>query len=441
MTYQAFPIADYATGLFTAKEAWLAPKDAYQEMTNAAVKRGKIQKRPGSSLVAYAVARQFTLAGASTDFEDSSDAVEVGETGHGLTTGQYVVFQGVTGTGASGLNDKRFFITKVDDDNFTLDDVTYSGLGLDGTTQDGTVDLVKSLTKAAKIDSSGVTQARPAVVTTASAHGLSTGNTVQIVEEEGSAIVGMREIVNVTSTVTVLSTTEFELDAVDSTDFNAHTSGGTVALVDVDADPVTGLFEYAASDGTKLLLVATTTRLGKFTGDKANVEALSTSDQFGGTATDYFQFGVFGDDVLFTNNTDAPWEWTGSGAPSAHSFGSTGLTLSRIILPYKQRWIALNNTEGGTKFPQRVRWTSLITAPGKPSATNWNDGSALDASTQDEIVGAAFLKDTLIVYFSNSVWALKDTGSADIPFRWEKIDDLSTLVDAQFSVIGHENAV
>lgn len=443
MTYSAFPIADYVTGLFTAKEAWIAPKDAFQDMDNVALKRGRVEKRKGSSLVAYAVARQFTLAGAATDFEDSADLVEVGHTGHNLSTGDYIVFQGVNGTGASGLNDKRFFITKVDNNNFTLDDVTYSGLGLDGTTQDGTVDLIKALTKAGGNATNGqisaITAARPTVVTTTGAHGLSTGNTIQIVEEEGTPVVGMRELLNVTSQITVLSTTEFELDGVDSTDFNAYTSGGTVSLVDVDADPITGLMEYQKSDGTKLLLVATTTRLGKFTGDKANVEALSTSDQFSGVATDYFQFSTYGDTTYLTNNVDAPWKWTGSGAPSAFSFGSTGLTISRIILPYKQRIIALNNTEGGTKFPQRLRWTSVLTSP--TATPDWDAGSALDASTQDEIIGAEFLKDTLVVYFSNSVWVVKDTGSADFPFRWEKVDDLSTLVDAQHSIIGHENTV
>jgi hypothetical protein len=435
--YTSFPIVDMSSGLFTAKDAWLAPHDAYQDMQNACLKRSKIQKRKGSKLVAYAADRQFTLAGAATDFEDSGDLVEVGETGHGLVSGQYIVLQGVTGTGASGLNDQRFFITKVDDDNFTLDGVTYSGLGPGATPQDGTVDLINALTDKGKISS--VSKANPALVVTSSAHGLSTGNTVQIVEEPDSSIVGMKEILYAESTVTVTSTTEFELDQVNSTNFTAYTSGGTVALVDTDADPITGLFEFKKFDGTSTMMITTTKRLGEFTGSKGNVEAASTSDQFTGTGTDYFQFSSYGDKAYFTNFVDAVFQWTGSGAPAAHTFSSLTINKARIILPYKQRLIILNTKESGTEFPQRVRWTAVLTSP--TATPDWDSGSALDASTQDAIIGAKFLKDTLVVYFENSVWALKDSGSADIPFRWEKIDDLSTFINSQHSVIGHQNAV
>lgn len=67
-----------------------------------------------------------------------------------------------------------------------------------------------------------VTQANPAVVTTASAHTFATGESVTI-----NDIVGMTELNGNTYTITVLSSTTFSLDGVDSTGYAAYSSGGT----------------------------------------------------------------------------------------------------------------------------------------------------------------------------------------------------------------------
>lgn len=67
-----------------------------------------------------------------------------------------------------------------------------------------------------------ITQANPAVITTSSAHGFVTGETVTM-----SGVVGMVEINGLSSTITVLTTTTFQLDTIDSTLFTAYTSGGS----------------------------------------------------------------------------------------------------------------------------------------------------------------------------------------------------------------------
>lgn len=67
----------------------------------------------------------------------------------------------------------------------------------------------------------GVTQANPAVVTTAAAHTFVTGESVTI-----TGVVGMTELNGNTYTITVLTPTTFQLDGIDSTAFGAYTSGG-----------------------------------------------------------------------------------------------------------------------------------------------------------------------------------------------------------------------
>lgn len=66
-----------------------------------------------------------------------------------------------------------------------------------------------------------ITQADPAVVTTSAAHGFVTGDTIYI-----DTVVGMTEVNDTSFSITVLSTTTFELDGIDSSGYSAYTSGG-----------------------------------------------------------------------------------------------------------------------------------------------------------------------------------------------------------------------
>lgn len=98
------------------------------------------------------------------------------------------------------------------------------------------------------------------------------------------------------------------------------------------------------------------------------------------------------------------------------------------------------------QFPQRARWSQNGTpfnnndqsgglAPqptnffgGKDANNNaWRSdvvgrGGFIDAPTLEKIVSAEFLKDTLIVYFESSTWRLSYTGNEALPFIWEKIN-------------------
>ena len=70
---------------------------------------------------------------------------------------------------------------------------------------------------------SAITTANPAQITTSTAHGLTTGDTVYI-----ASVGGMVEITDGTYTVTVVNTTVFTLDGIDSTAYTIYTSGGYI---------------------------------------------------------------------------------------------------------------------------------------------------------------------------------------------------------------------
>lgn len=115
---------------------------------------------------------------------------------------------------------------------------------------------------------------------------------------------------------------------------------------------------------------------------------------------------------------------------------TTSLEKALLMFPYKDRMVVLNTTEGGINFAQRARWsqngTPYVTVPVptgfsfQPEA--WRSdingrGDFLDAPTSEQIIGADFVRDTLIVQFENSSWRLRYTGNeAVLPFVWERLD-------------------
>lgn len=106
------------------------------------------------------------------------------------------------------------------------------------------------------------------------------------------------------------------------------------------------------------------------------------------------------------------------------------LEQCRILVAYKDRLIALNTYEGAslaaaTQYPRRARWSQN----GSPIdlVNGWLDttigrGGYIDAPTNEHIVSAQFVKDTLLVKFERSSWKLVYTGNEVLPFVWQKIN-------------------
>ncbi len=129
----------------------------------------------------------------------------------------------------------------------------------------------------------------------------------------------------------------------------------------------------------------------------------------------------------------------------------TYLTGGLIILPYKDRLVVLNTLEGAnlagsTRFSQRARWCQngtpfygVFPVGGSADASAWRSdvvgkGGFIDAPTQEAIVSAEFIKDTLVVYFERSTWQLVYTNNETLPFIWQKINtELGT--ESTFSIV------
>lgn len=134
--------------------------------------------------------------------------------------------------------------------------------------------------------------------------------------------------------------------------------------------------------------------------------------------------------------------------PQLNSIGTNRyLETARIVLSYRDRLLAFNTKEGATpqtaqQYQNRVRWCQQ----GNPIEMDaWYDtiigkGSFLDAPTEEPIISAFRLKETLIVYFEKSTWELSYTGNRILPFRWNSINP-NLGSKSTFSVVGFDTSV
>ena len=143
---------------------------------------------------------------------------------------------------------------------------------------------------------------------------------------------------------------------------------------------------------------------------------------------------------------------------------------ARIIVPFKNRLVFLNTVEndnaggGGTgpglgvgtatSYVNRARF-SFDGSPFAPNA--WYEpgqfdsagagidsaaggGDYVDAPTEEAIISAEFIKDRLIVFFERSTWELAFTQNQVSPFAWQKINtELGS--EAQFSTVPFDKVI
>ncbi len=133
---------------------------------------------------------------------------------------------------------------------------------------------------------------------------------------------------------------------------------------------------------------------------------------------------------------------------------NTALAGALLIFPYRGYLVFLNTTEGNeagvSNFGNRARWTQIGTpyysqpVPDVPNLQTvdikamrddlFGRGGANDAPTQEVIIGAAFIRDVLIVYFERSCWRLRFVNNSQNPFVWERIN-VELGASATFSTI------
>lgn len=130
-----------------------------------------------------------------------------------------------------------------------------------------------------------------------------------------------------------------------------------------------------------------------------------------------------------------------------------------MMIPYKSRLLLFSTIEGNTTnasnmnyYRQRVRWSldGTLSGIGSPIAGGvtygWRDdiaglGGYVDAPTSEAIISAGFIKDHIVVYFERSTWLLLYTGNQVLPFVWQRINAELGSESTFSSVIEGDNLI
>lgn len=91
----------------------------------------------------------------------------------------------------------------------------------------------------------------------------------------------------------------------------------------------------------------------------------------------------------------------------------------------------------GTNYPNRVRYSQNPGSPLASDSWRQDlagKGNALDASTTEAIITVEFVKDRLIVFFERSTWELVFTGNQAYPFTWQQINT-ELGAESTFSIV------
>lgn len=157
----------------------------------------------------------------------------------------------------------------------------------------------------------------------------------------------------------------------------------------------------------------------------------------------YVVNGVRADQIQYLVQGSSTWVAL---RPQLNAGNTRFLDSCTVLLPFKDRLVALNTLETETAVPlqyeNRARWSQN----GDPTtaATAWLDdtpgrGGYVDAPVSQAIVTAQFVKDRLIVYFERSTWELVYTGDSTLPFRWAQINS-ELGAESTFSIISFDEA-
>lgn len=284
--------------------------------------------------------------------------------------------------------------------------------------------------------------------------------------------------VNQTGTPAVMLTTGAATTHTFNTTTGAYSFNGadpTTQIYFYPAEPVMGLVNFEQDLLTNRPAIAFDTQFAyQYSGGSWSRIGPTAGSQFNGNDAQFFKATNWRgantqDNILFVSNynasvpaaaTDDPmWYYNGTGITGWTQFqpifivGANFVRSAKIILPFKDRLILLNTVEndggGGlgtnTRHANRCRFSHngsplAASAYYEPNQAGATGGGWIDAPTKEEIVGAEFIKDRLVVYFEKSTWELAYTANALQPFVWQKINtELGS--ESTFSLVPFDKAV
>jgi hypothetical protein len=137
------------------------------------------------------------------------------------------------------------------------------------------------------------------------------------------------------------------------------------------------------------------------------------------------------DKLIITNNIDNVKQFDGVQLIDVPNLPSSGNTKAANVLVYENYLLLANTVEGGTRYPQRIRWCDT----GDP--TNWSTGNAGFEDlydTEDYILSLMTLGPYGYIYRERSIYRISYVGSPDLLFTFEMMVAGEGVVSSQAAV-------
>jgi len=183
------------------------------------------------------------------------------------------------------------------------------------------------------------------------------------------------------------------------------------------SDAIVGIHEFIEADGVETLIVNTVDRLYEWNGT-ALVDK-DGADNWTGSGTNLVSAVNANGKLYMVNGSNQLRSYNGTAAADVKVDISddtvNDLDFALFVFFIKERLILFHTSEDGTRYPQRVRWSSTS------DVEDFTGDDFIDAPTGEWLVSAVQVHDDVIVWFDKSTWLFRYTGDPILPFRWEKM--------------------
>lgn len=455
-SFQPFLIAEFKTGLFNYLEPWIRPIDAWDPLSNAYIYRGALTKRQGYNIFGRMTYQDNNIAlgngGTSYggtlsttpivagSFSPSDGTESFTDNGNGTLTGNL----GGSGTinytsGAWTLNFNSGVPNNTNIYAIYQPNVARPIMGLKQWVSELNGDrfLIAFDTRRAALYNNGSNSFDP-ISSISQVLWVGDGTTTSITFATGWSAVSPYTNVFAPFSVSITDGTSTITDdgAGNLTASGNFAAGGTVNYA-------TGAVHLNFSAGTTATITMTVLLIGDyFTGGNSN---FFNANNWIAPAYYTSNPGV----LYITNNVDriTTFDGTNLARPpfpitQAHNITFTNDIATCLDIDiYKNRLLVQRPILVGSATPeaQSIRW-SAINSPTNLVADVAGNGGELSAPTDDFMQSSEFLRDQLIVLFTNSTWTFRFTGSDFAPFRWDKINN-SKSTNAPYGTIDYDERV
>lgn len=198
-----------------------------------------------------------------------------------------------------------------------------------------------------------------------------------------------------------------------------------------------GLFRLQAGDDEWLVIPGqdeVQALLGGTLYDITRQDGAGDPDPYSATQNLRWTGGVLNTVLVLNNGDDPPQAWlnpqTTTTLEDLPNWPS-GLQ-ARVLRPFKSFLVALDITDGGDRFPQLVKWSSIADPGQVPSS--WDEGDPTTnagqtdlAGSQDSVIDLVPYRDVGLIWKDRSLWGMQFTTGQEV-FRFYQISAQSGVI-------------